>query len=704
MTDAQSLVVLIGWRRAVRAQGRSVSSVKVPHRAWQLKLLLLVGVNLLAIFLRFYKIDSLPPGDGYDPAFYGVDALAILDGERPIFLPANFGREVLFSYLVAVCFAVLGVGPLGIHVASAIVGTLTVPAVYLVAEEMFSAEKGILGRFGGALAALTVAISYWHLNWSRYGVRAVLVPLFAAMTLYLLWRGLRRGSRWAFVGCGFFLGLGMYTYQAARLLPLLVALGFVYGVWSRKSLAKGDAVNLVLVFAVALIVFAPLGYYFVTHPGSFSFRIEQTVVVDTSQEMSDNVCVLAGKLRDVLLMFSLRGDDWPTVNLPGRPALNPFLSATFFLGIFICLLRIKRPPYLLVLTWLGVMIVPALLAEQAALAKRTIGTLPAVAMLVAIGLLVPCDALRRWVLQRPSRWSKVLYTGLAVAMGAGFVYSGVLTYRDYFVIWGQDPAMFTHFDVGPDAIGEYVKGLPSDEQIYLSPVPPEHPSVVLNSEGRPGVKGYNGRVCLVLPRRAAHNTTYVVVPHDDKNSLSLLGAYFPQGGVVDEGPLHYQLPYFLAYRVPAHAEAQMEPTYPLEADWGDKIQLLGYDLDAATYRAGETIHLTLYLQGLAEMATNYTVFTHLLGPYNPATGGPLWSQDDSEPCRRGYPTSRWDVGEIVVDTFALPIPAEAPAGEYQIEAGFYTWPTLERLPVLNAAGQIMADHVILGQLHIVGDE
>jgi hypothetical protein len=107
---------------------------------------------------------------------------------------------------------------------------------------------------------------------------------------------------------------------------------------------------------------------------------------------------------------------------------------------------------------------------------------------------------------------------------------------------------------------------------------------------------------------------------------------------------------------------------------------------------------------LAKMETNYTVFTHLLGPYNPATAGPLWSQDDSEPCRRGYPTSHWDVGEIVVDRFALPIPAETPAGEYQIEMGFYEWPALERLPVLGAAGQVVADHVILGQLGIVGPE
>jgi len=677
-----------------------VSPAKVGLKSWQHRLPFLIGITLLAVFFRLYRIGSLPPGDSYDPAFYGVDALGILEGDRPIFFPDNFGREPLFSYLVAICFVVLGIGPPAIHVASAMVGILTVPAVYLVADEMFSGEGGLLARFGGALAALAVAISYWHLNWSRYGVRAILVPLFAALISYLLWRGLRRGSRSALVGCGFLLGLSMYTYQAARLFPLLVIFGFVYAVWSHKSFSKRDLVNLILVFAVAFIVFAPLGYYFLTHPEGFALRMGQTFVLDASQDLGSNVRVLAGKLIKTLLVFHVSGDDWPIVNIPGRPALNPFLSMASFLGIGIGLLRIKKGPYLFVLIWLGLMTIPALLAEQAAISKRAMGTMPAVAMLIAIGTLVPCDALCRWVARRPSLASKALTVGLTTIVGAGFICSGALTYRDYFVVWGQDPDLFTHFDVGIDAIGRYVGELPSEEQIYLSPIPPHHPSVVLNSKQRPGIKGYNGRVCLVLPSRVAHDTVYVIVPRDDKNSLDLLTEYFPQGRIVHEGPLHYQKPYFLAYGISAESQVRIAPSYPKMANWEGKIQLLGYDLDAPVYRPGETVHVTLYYQSLDKMDTNYTVFTHLLGPYNPATAGPLWSQDDSEPCRRGYPTSFWDVGEIVVDRFTLPIPAETPAGGYELEMGFYRWPTLERLSALDTAGQVVADHAILGQLHI----
>jgi hypothetical protein len=97
---------------------------------------------------------------------------------------------------------------------------------------------------------------------------------------------------------------------------------------------------------------------------------------------------------------------------------------------------------------------------------------------------------------------------------------------------------------------------------------------------------------------------------------------------------------------------------------------------------------------------NYTAFVHLLGPHNPATGGPLWAQDDSEPGRRGYPTSAWAAGEIVIDGYALEIPQDAPEGEYRIAVGLYEWQTMQRLPVLDEEGRVIGDQAALGTLAV----
>jgi hypothetical protein len=99
------------------------------------------------------------------------------------------------------------------------------------------------------------------------------------------------------------------------------------------------------------------------------------------------------------------------------------------------------------------------------------------------------------------------------------------------------------------------------------------------------------------------------------------------------------------------------------------------------------------------MDKRYTVFTHLLGPHNPATEGPLWAQDDSEPCRGLYPTTSWQAGEIIIDHFTLSVPAGAPPGSYELSTGFYDVWTMERLPVLRGI-QTQDNAIILGQVSI----
>lgn len=675
----------------------------------------MAAITLLAAFLRLYRIDSLPPSDGYDQATYGLDVLDILDGARPIFLPTNFGREALFSYLVTLVYLIIGDLAVAVYVTSALAGVLMVPVTYLAASELFADETGALARWGALLAALALALSRWHLAWSRLGMRAILVPFFAALVVWLLWRGLRTGSVWAFLGCGLSLGLSLHTYQAARALPLLVLLGVGYWSWAHRRLTRRDVLNLALLVVVALVVFAPLGLYFLRHPGSSGLRIGQAVVIDASQKAGDNLRVLFEQGLKVAHVLFLSGDEDARVNAHGWPALDPFTSVAFILGLLVALARLRlaagrqRPAYPLLLTWLAGLSAPAFLAQLGPITKRAIGATPAVAMLVAVGCLIPYEALVRWAGRRFPARAGALGSALMLFLGAGFLYSGVQAYRHYFHVWASDINMFTHFETGKSAIGRYIKDLPPDERIYISPVPVDHHSLAVNSERRPGVKSYHGKLCFVAVDGAPAEATYVIVPAEDKNSLPLLEMLLPQGQITGQGPSHYGQPYFLAYRVPAGAQIQVSPGYVREVYWTEsgedaQLRLLGYDLDRETFKPGETIQLTLYYGATGEVEGDYTGFVHLLGSFNPATGGPLWAQDDSEPCRRSYRTSAWGPNEIVIDHYAMAIPPDAPAGEYEIEMGFYEWQTLARLPVVDAAGQTVGDHAILAAVQVASGE
>ncbi|MFB0545412.1 MAG: hypothetical protein ACETWB_00740, partial [Anaerolineae bacterium] len=135
--------------------------------------------------------------------------------------------------------------------------------------------------------------------------------------------------------------------------------------------------------------------------------------------------------------------------------------------------------------------------------------------------------------------------------------------------------------------------------------------------------------------------------------------------------------------------------HPLQANLGDQVALLGYDLIPDIPPPGAALRLTLYWQALSEMGRDYTVFVHLLAP-----DGYLVAQHDGPPQGGALSTSTWLKGEVVADEHILPLDPALPSGHYQLEAGMYLLETLERLPVTNEKGQVQGDKVILGTVKV----
>ncbi len=661
----------------------------------QYKPLFLIAIVALGSFLRLYRLGSLPFSNSYDEAYYGLDALDILAGARPIFFATNFGREALFSYLVAPLVAVLGIGSLPLHLAAALAGILTLPVIYLLGEELFAKSEILaLQRWGGLFATLVAALSYWHLNWSRYGVRAILVPLFAALILYFLWRGLHNERRADLVKAGFWLGLSSYTYQAARILPLLVLLACGYWWLSRGKFERRDLENLLLVGGVSLLVFMPLGYYFVRHPQISVERVQQVYVLGEVQNLGEGVQILAQMVAQTGRAFFMEGDTAELHNLPGRPLLNPFLATLLAGGIIASLRRWRNPRNVLLLTWLVVMCIPAFLAGAVTVGKRALGTFPAVALLITLGVFYGWEGLSHLVANHRGSWGVWAKCAFWLLALLGMLYTGGLTYYQYFEVWANETDFFRQFEAG--VAGEYVRSLPVEEKVYVSPLSIVDPRFRYHSGRREEVRGYNGRVCFVFPRQTEAESTYLIVPGDDQQTLPLLTSYFPVTQLAATGPEHHGQLFFQAYRVPAGARADFAPTYPLDVTWEGQIHLLGYDLNAESYRSGESLQLTLYYEPLVALAENYTAFVHLLGAEQEA----VWGQRDSEPCQRCYPTSAWQLGEVVRDQVELTIVAEAAPGMANLQMGFYLWPEMQQLEARDGDGRSLGRTVKLQSLQI----
>ena len=137
---------------------------------------------------------------------------------------------------------------------------------------------------------------------------------------------------------------------------------------------------------------------------------------------------------------------------------------------------------------------------------------------------------------------------------------------------------------------------------------------------------------------------------------------------------------------------------PLEANFGDQIKLLGYDLPQTRVEPGASFPIRLIWQSLRRTSTHYKVFNHLLAPDQRQAGG-----QDRIP-RGLYSTVLWEPGEVVVDEYPVPVAVDAPDGIYWLDVGLYpaTDPTAPALPLVQSGVPLDLTGVRLGPIKVGG--
>lgn len=112
------------------------------------------------------------------------------------------------------------------------------------------------------------------------------------------------------------------------------------------------------------------------------------------------------------------------------------------------------------------------------------------------------------------------------------------------------------------------------------------------------------------------------------------------------------------------SEKPPKPQFPLEANFEDKVQLLGYDLPQRVGR-GQDFKIRLYYKVLAPLGGFYKVFIHMDGPGARMNG-------DHIPLQGKFPTPNWVPGIYVTDEHKMtPDRAMQPAGTYRVFMGFF---------------------------------
>jgi hypothetical protein len=154
-------------------------------------------------------------------------------------------------------------------------------------------------------------------------------------------------------------------------------------------------------------------------------------------------------------------------------------------------------------------------------------------------------------------------------------------------------------------------------------------------------------------RRQTGNHLFIA---DGRSARVVLAVNRPVEGIEDQN--------FIAAFV---IDEEPTPEFPVHANLGDKVELIGYDLELpheGYVGSGEDFTITWYWKALAAAPGSWKMFVHVDGNGNRVHG-------DHEPVDDRYPVRLWDEGDIVVDRQVLTVPGNYRPGRYTIFTGLF---------------------------------
>ncbi len=674
------------------------------------------AILLLALAARVYALDALPPGIQYDAASNGVYALNIVfNNARPFFINHMGAPEPLIVYLQAITVWLFGARVVALRLVPALSGALCVAVLFACANEFVRDRRVAL------VAAFALAASAPLIDISRLGLRFALVPLFEAALLFFAWRGWRNGARRDFVLAGIVLGLSVYTYIAALMLPAVLFVLWAHQFITARPLWRSRLAASAAMIAVSAVIAAPRVIFQIQYPASALLRASQVSLLQNPAVQSAGLLnVILARLVAYAKMF---GIEWQggSFNLP---LLDPFLFALFLIGLAVCLARWKNIGWLWAPLTIVVMLIPDLLGanEPSPNKLRTIGIIPPTFFLVGVGAIYALD-----LFKRRARVYRFAAAGLAIVLIA----SAARGLDAYFSISPWATPLNRELDGFNTNLPEIAEG-----QWIARRAEPVY--VPLNEYARSPVHFLTGaraprlRAALradgTLDPRVAVSRAWVILPVDENRPRTegQVYVYDPAAYVLVAGDSVFLLPPTrpdapsvesqLAARRPAdfirddhgsliaNAYAIDSSTNPFRfatlpdqstgAKFSEGFALVGASLEADRVQPGGVIPLSLYWQ-TTKPSADYTIFVHLLD-----LNGEVVSNADTLPGAAAYPTSLWTPDEIVPTHHSIRVPLRTLPGKYSIEIGLSNTLSQTRLDVLDARGNPADSRVIVGAVKV----
>lgn len=428
-----------------------------------------------------------------------------------------------------------------------------------------------------------------------------------------------------------------------------------------------------------------------------------------------------------VLLLSLAGYALAGVKLSRRVGMKALLRAP--------LLPFSPTPFLLLLAlnvaiFFAVLFNYLLVSPAGPMGRFFFPALSSLAILIFLGLslLLPTEDNSKRVARRSSRVSRLALAAnlsmLALALVALFGYlapayarpaefaaevavpnpvdirfDSFVTLRGYAVDTdevrpGEPVGIELYWEVLGTPPGDYLLfvHLTDDETGALAAQRDTHPGLgnFPSSQWRPGDR-FVERLSVYLPETA----------YAPSAGELTIGLYAPEGyrlGITDGATGVGLGDAFAIGRVtiephtPAGVEAVPNPgNYNFE----DRIRLLGYAYDQRALAPGQPIGLTLYWEALRSSPGDYEVLIRVLD----GGGNPIATRQE-RPGGGSRPTPAWLPGELLVDTYSIPLDPAAAGSVVAVEVGLVDATTGARLNLIGDDGRWLFDILNLAPIAI----
>ncbi len=429
--------------------------------------LAVIAIIILATYLRYWRIEEVPPGFNSDEAVGAIGALTTLREGIQYSYEGQGGGGALGFYFATVAFYLFGPSIASIRGLAAWAGVVSIFVNYWAIREVFRISGLKRARWIAFLSTLGLSVSLWHVSASRIAFAGIGVPFLMLPSVYFLWYGLNKSeqltindkkslaftlkSLWPFILSGIFLGGLMYIYLSGAFVPPLYAAFFITqwllvkivhrfkaahrfkGVFKFKWEAEPAQAYMTSQFwqlfasgVTAVMLMLPLIYvlFFNRNLDPGSTRVSQAFFLNPQINQGDPWGLLWRSIGGNLGAYGV-SLSWFMGQSPRLSLMTSTTGLMVFLGFLISLWYVLRgkAAYLFMVLWYVILLLPSILSpDQIPHNLRTIGATTPTYTFVAIFIVWLFEMLwlagRRWVLpsmgQTRFGW---LARGVGVAVG-----------------------------------------------------------------------------------------------------------------------------------------------------------------------------------------------------------------------------------------------------------------------------------------------